>query len=327
MAVEAGRQSIEELETENVDVDELYALRRKEAPIPYRHGFMFRVRVSDVTGEITATYWGGKDEASVRKAYDSLQVNSMVRLVGTTSIWKGQVVININPAEGGVAEPVGEIDFDPDDFVPRTARDVGEMFSAIMGYAEGIEDANIRAVLLSMLRDDEICEQLKRSPASVSYHCGWVGGLLEHTLNVVRMCDAISRQYGGLDRDLLLAGAILHDIGKVCCYDVNSTISESADGRLLGHIAIGSAMVGKACDSLPGFPANLRLKLIHMVLASHGSSEKGSPVDPSIPEAVALNHADEIDANVERFMAARQNGGSGDLFTYDPHLRTKVFRL
>ena len=324
--MEAGRTFVEDLEAENMEVNEMYALRRKEAPVPYRNGFMFRMKVSDVTGEITVNYWGDNDEASVRDVYNSLHVNSMVRLVGTTRLWNGQVVININPIKGDVVEAV-EADFDPDDFVPRTARDMGEMFSAIMEYAEGVEDSNIRAVLLSMLRNDEISESLKRSPASVSYHCGWVGGLLEHTLNVTRTCDAIARLYGGLDRDLLLAGAILHDIGKVCCYDVNSTISESADGRLLGHIAIGSAMVGKACDSLPGFPENLRLKLIHMVLASHGSSDKGSPVDPSIPEAVALNHADELDANVERFMRARQNGGSGDMFTYDQQLRTKVFML
>jgi len=316
---------IEDLGGENMEVDELYALRWKESPAPYKHGFKFRLRVADATGEIMATYWGGNDEGAVREVYSSLKVNSMVRLVGTTSLYKGQVVININPEKGGVAETAEEADFDPDDFVPCTARDVGKMFSDIMEYAESVEDPHIRAVLLTMLRDDDISVSLKRSPASVSYHCGWVGGLLEHTLNVTRTCDAIARLYAGLDRDLLLAGAILHDIGKTCCYDVNSTISESANGRLLGHIAIGSAMVGKACDAVPGFPENLRLKLIHMVLASHGSSDKGSPVDPSIPEAVALHHADELDANVERFLRARQNGGPSDLFTYDPLLRTKVF--
>lgn len=325
--MEAGRLCVEDLDSENIDIDELYALRWKEAPAQYKHGYRFRMRVADATGEVQATYWGPNDEASVREIYSALKVNSMIRLVGTTSMWKGQVVVNINPERGGMVGPAAEGGYDPTDFVPRTAKDVGEMFSAIMSYAEGIEDPHIRMVLLSMLGDEQTADLLKRSPASVSYHCGWVGGLLEHTLNVVRVCDSLSRLYSGLDRDLLLAGAILHDIGKISCYDVGSTISESADGRMIGHISIGSSMVRQACDAIPDFPQNVRLKLVHMVLASHGSLEKGSPVAPSIPEAVALNHADEIDATVERFICARQNGAQDDTFTVDPHLRTKVFML
>lgn len=325
--MEAGRLCVEDLGSDNIEIDEHYALRWKEAPVQYKRGYKFRMRVADATGEIPVTFWGGKDETSVREAYNALRVNSMVRLVGSTGTWNEHVVININPDKGGMAEPAGEGDYDPDDFVPRTAKDVGEMFSAIMSYAESIEEPHIRSVLLSMLSDGQTSELLKRSPASVSYHCGWVGGLLEHTLNVVKVCDSLSRLYDGLDRDLLLAGAILHDIGKVSCYDVGSTISESADGRMVGHIAIGAGMVGRACDALPDFPPVLRMKLVHMVLASHGAPEKGSPVLPSIPEAAALNHADEIDATVERFVHARKSGGSDDTFTYDPHLRTKVFML
>ncbi len=325
--MKAGRLFIEDLEDENKEIDELYALRWKEAPSQYRRGYKFRMKVADVTGEIMATYWGDDDEASVRRAYEALQVGSIVRLVGMTGRWNGQLMININPRNGGTAEPAGDEHCDPKDFLPCTARDVGEMYSAMMEYVESIEDANIRSVLLTILNDEDVSSQLRRSPASVSYHCGWIGGLLEHTLNVVRTCDAISRLYPDLDRDLLLAGAILHDIGKIDCYDVGSTIVESPDSRLIGHLAIGSSMVGRACDSLPDFPDNLRLKLIHMVLASHGELEKGSPVKPSIPEAVALNHADELDANLERFIRARRNGGPDDLFTMDPYLRTKVFRL
>lgn len=325
--MEAGRVFIEDLADDNVEIDGQYGLRWKEDPTQYKHGYKFRMKITDATGEITATYWGNKDEASVRAVYDSLRVNSIVRVVGTTRIWKGQLLININPNRGGLVESIDECSYDIDDLIPRTARDVDKMFSEIIEYVNEIGDGNIRAVLSSILEDEDLSEMIKRSPASVSYHCGWIGGLLEHTLNVVRSCDAISLLYKSLDRDLLLAGAILHDIGKVYCYDVSSTISESADGRMLGHIAIGSNMVEKACETLPNFPKALRLKLIHMVLASHGELEKGSPVIPSIPEAVVLNRADELDATLERYIKAREDGNEEDIFRYDNTLRTKVFLL
>jgi len=322
-----GRQRVEELEHEGVTVDSVYALRWKEVPGEYQHGYRFRMKVADATGEITVTYWGGRDEAEVRAKYDQLKVNSLVRVVGTTSTWNGRLVVGINPGKGGLVEPAPAGEYDQADFLPCTSKDVDEMFVVLMSYAEGIEEPHTRSLLLSLLSDPSLAEQFRSSPASVRNHCGWVGGLLEHTLNVVRICDNISLLYPELDRDLLLAGAILHDLGKVRCYDVQSTITESAEGRMLGHLAIGAEMVRQACDALPGFPPNLRLKLVHMVLASHGSAEKGSPVEPSIPEALALNYADEMDAYLEGFILARQGGGPNDDFVFDPRLRTKVYRL
>jgi 3'-5' exoribonuclease len=199
------------------------------------------------------------------------------------------------------------------------------MFTELTTIMGTIGDVNIRAMFDHMFGDPIFVCQFKAAPASVSYHCAWVGGLLEHTLQVSRICDFISHLYPELDRDLLLASAVLHDIGKVRCYSVSTTITESVPGRLMGHIVIGAQMVEEACAACDQFPEMLKTKLAHMVLASHGSNEKGSPTEPSIPEALALNFADEMDAKLERFIRARGNGGPEDVFVMDRLLGTKVF--
>ncbi len=325
--MECGRQRIEDITSENEVVEGVYALRSKDVPMEYRHGYFFRMKVADASGEILVTYWGGRDEGAVRMKHDLLKVNSLVRLVGTTSSWNGRLSIGINPATGDIIEPAADDEFDPAEFLPCTSKDIDEMFSELMHYVGAIEDSFTRSLLLSLFSDHDLASSFKHSPASVSYHCGWIGGLLEHTLNVVSICDKISQIYPDLDRDLLLAGAILHDLGKVRCYDVQSSISESVDGRMLGHLVIGTGMIREACDAIPDFPVNTRLKLIHMVLASHGSNDKGSPIGPSIPEAVALHYADEMDSILERFILARQSGGPDDIFVKDSILRTKIYRL
>lgn len=323
--MEAERQNVSVLTGGGIEVGEAYALRRKEPPGAYKNGFRFRMVAVDQTGEIEIYYWGGRDETLVRQVYDGLKEGSIIKVVGVTGEWRGRICINVNPAHGGSLGPAVPGDFDPSEFVPCSDKDPEELFKAMWSYVETMEDASIRSLLVHLFTRPGMSQEFKRSPASVSYHCAWVGGLVEHTLNVLRICDSVSRTYPQLDRDLLLAGAVLHDLGKVRCYDVTSTITESVDGRMMGHLVIGAHMVKEACESLPGFPENLQRKLLHMVLASHGSNENGSPAEPAIPEALALNYADELDANLERFILARERGGPGDLFVLDAKLGTKVY--
>lgn len=306
-------------------VDEVYSLRRKELPVPYANGYRFRAVVSDVSGELHVNYWGSRDLTAVQNCYEGLREGALVRVKGISSCYREQAGVNVNPSSGGLLEIAATGDYDPADFVPRTNKDQEEMFSVLWSYINSIEDVHLHALLESIFLNNELAERFKSSPASVSFHCAWIGGLLEHTLNVVRLCDSISRLYPALDRDLLIASAILHDVGKVRCYVISTSIAESIDGRMMGHLVIGANMVREACQILPDFPETLRLKVIHMVLASHGTNEKGSPTEPSIPEALVLNYADELDARVERFILAREQGGPGDLFVIDRPLGTKVF--
>lgn len=318
---------VNDISDKGMRIDELYVVKKKDPPRKGRKSnHFFSLNLSDATGEIKVNFWGGSDEAAVRRAFDSVREGAIIRVRGTSDQFNGSMVIQVNTSNGEdtLLEALpGE--YDPADFVACAMRDPEEMYAELQGILAGVTDPDIARVLGKLFGDGELVRRFKSAPASVSYHCAWVGGLLEHTLNVAKNCDFISRLYPALDRNLLLASAALHDLGKVSCYDVSTTITESVSGRLLGHIVIGAQMVEDACNRCDGFPETVRTKLVHMVLASHGTNEKGSPTVAAIPEALALNFADEMDAKLERFIRARGNGGPDDVFVVDRSLGTKVY--
>jgi 3'-5' exoribonuclease len=321
-----GRLWVRDIVSKGLEINEIYAVRKKDPPRKGKKaGYFFSLVVSDATGDIRVNFWGKGDEALVRKAFDSVREGGMVRVRGASDLFGESMVIQVNQVNGDVLEEARSGEFDLADFVASTKKDPEEMYAELRSYIDAIKEPHIHELMDHLFSDAVMVRQFKSAPASVSYHCAWVGGLLEHTLNVLRTCNFISQLYPELDRDLLLASAILHDIGKVRCYTMSTTIVESVEGRLKGHLMIGAQMVEDGCSRCHGFPEPLRSKLVHMVLASHGSNEKGSPTEPSIPEAMALNYADEMDAKLERFIRARDSGGPEDLFVMDHQLGTKVY--
>lgn len=315
------------ISAKGMSIDETYVVKRKDPPRKGRKSnHFFSLTVSDATGEIKVNYWGNSDEAQVRKAFEAIHEGAIVRIRGTSDQFNDAMVVQVNISNGkDQIEEAKEGDYDPADFIPCTEKDPDGMYAELQALLGQISDPDIQSVLGQLFGDPGLVQKFKSAPASVSYHCAWVGGLLEHTLNVARACDSISKLYPDLDRDLLLASAALHDIGKVGCYNVSTTITESVSGRLLGHIVIGAQMVEDACKKCDHVPPALRTKLVHMVLASHGTNEKGSPAEAAIPEALALNFADEMDAKLERFFRARDNGGPEDTFVLDRSLGTKIY--
>lgn len=321
------RQWVSDISAKGMGIDELYVIKRKDPPRRGRKSnHFFSLTVSDATGEIKVNFWGSTDEAIVKRVYESVHEGAIVRVRGTSDQFNSAMVIQVNISNGeDRLEEAENSDYDPADFMACTEKDPEAMYAELQGLLGQISDPDISSVIGQLFGDPDLVQRFKSAPASVSYHCAWVGGLLEHTLNVARACDFISRLYPSLDRDLLLASAALHDIGKVCCYNVSTTITESVNGRLLGHIVIGAQMVDDACNRCGHVPEGVRTKLMHMVLASHGTNEKGSPAEAAIPEAMALNFADEMDAKLERFIRARDNGGPEDTFVLDRSLGTKVY--
>jgi 3'-5' exoribonuclease len=167
-----------------------------------------------------------------------------------------------------------------------------------------ISEENLRALLERFFSDDDFSASFKEAPAAMKHHHSYLGGLLEHTLNVVKLCDMISNNYSNLNRDLLLTGAILHDIGKIKAYSAKTSINMTDTGKFLGHITLGSTMVADKLKGMDSFPEVLKMKLNHLLISHHGNTESGfdRPKSLKIPEAAALFYADLYDAKVKEYL-------------------------
>ena len=196
------------------------------------------------------------------------------------------------------------------DYLPVSKKDIKKMYEELCGYIRSIKNPFLQQLLGSFfLEDAAFAKAFQFHSAAKTVHHGFVGGLLEHTLSVVKLCDYYAGYYPMLNRDLLLAAAMFHDIGKtkeLSCFPENDYTD---DGQLLGHIIIGTEMVGERIRTIAGFPEKLSAELKHCILAHHGELEYGSPKKPALLEALALNFADNTDAKMETMIEALQSGG------------------
>ena len=253
------KQFIKDL-IKNNKVDDMFSVKFKKPVRKSKNGFMFDVRVGDKTGEIAVKYFGNTNEMAVRKVFDSILPGGVLRVKGKAQEYNGSLEIAINPDNGDMIVALAEGEYRLEDFVPRTEKDIDQMVAQLNAYIKKVKDAKLLELLSYFFTDEEFVEEFKKCPAAITHHCNWIGGLLEHTLDVTTLCDTMGDMYPRMDRDLLLAGAILHDIGKVHEYTVTTNIDCTNEGRLRGHIVIGSEMISLAIRNIPEFPDNLRLK-------------------------------------------------------------------
>jgi 3'-5' exoribonuclease len=258
------------------------AMSRKKDGAPY-----LNISLSDKTGRIRGVVWDNVEQiASASRSGD------IVCVKGSVSEYKGGLQVVVRDLE-----PVEE-DLDPSDFLPATRRDTQKMYDRIKDLGRTINSEHLRGLIESFWQDDGFVERFKKAPAAKKMHHAYIGGLLEHSLSLGLLADKVAGHYSGLDRDLLIAGAILHDIGKVSEFTFNTSIDYSDQGRLLSHIVIGVEMLEEKIKHIPGFPGETALLLKHMLVSHHGSREMGSPEPPKTLEAVLLNYLDDIDAKI-----------------------------
>ncbi len=191
-----------------------------------------------------------------------------------------------------------------EDFVPSlTEEEMKKMMAEIKNYIGSVKNQYIRKLLEKIFEDKELITRFSKIPSSLNHHHNYLGGNLEHTLNVVRICDALSKINDKLDRDLMIAGALLHDIGKALEYQPSYVIDKTDEGILSGHIVLGYKIIKEKIEELRSegvdFPEELEMKLSHMVLSHHGKHEWGSPQIPRFVEALALHYADYVDAHLK----------------------------
>lgn len=285
-----------------------FAVRNKETPREYKNkpGKYFFLGVGDMTGDISLKYWGGADDKALVSLYNSLEVGDVIEITGDVAMDRYDNVLTISMDEGlHPLRKCGEDEYKPEEFLPRSERDPEDMIKEIHAVMDSVQDENLKALLESFFSDDSFVNEFKESPAAMKHHHCYLGGLLEHTLNVVKICDMITQHYPNLNRDLLITGAILHDVGKIGVYKAKTSIDMTDQGKFLGHISLGSALIEDKLKEMQAFPEVLKMKLNHIVLSHHGNIESGgfsSPKGLKIPEAAVLYYADLMDANVKEFL-------------------------
>ncbi len=277
----------------NVSIDDVFALDSGQLlPFNNKPGNYLRLTISDKTGIITATLWDNAEDA-----YNQIADSKFVKIAGKTRIYKGTLTINVN-----TVEPVDTEEVDLDDFLPTTSKDIDEMITFLESVIDGIENPNLKELLDVFCNDDDFANDFIKAPAAKMYHQPYLGGLLEHTTNILHLVPAVCSNYPEVDKDLLNTGVILHDIGKIKEYQYDVRIDMADEGRFLGHIILGIEMVNEKISEIDNFPEELRLKLLHMIASHHGHYEWQSPKIPKLLEACLLHHLDLMDGEAYKFI-------------------------
>ncbi|TGU70551.1 HD domain-containing protein [Geomonas terrae] len=246
------------------------------------------LKLMDKTGEVDAKIWDNADQ--VGSLFDR---NDFLAVKGKASVYLGKMQLIVSELKRVPEESVVLADF-----LPETDNDIKGMEAELHALIAGMADQDLARLLRSFFEDPELMAQYRTAPAAKGMHHVYLGGLMEHSLAVARLADAMVPLYQGLNRDLLVAGALLHDIGKVREMTYLRCFDYSDEGKLLGHITIGVEMLHERIAKLPDFPAELAMLLKHMILSHHGQYEYGSPKRPKTLEATILNYLDDLDSKI-----------------------------
>ncbi len=272
------------------EIDEVFILAEKFLSQKKDGNNYLNVTLSDKTGRIKGVVWDNVDDISLK-----VSSGNFVHVKGNVSEYRDMLQLVIKKMTPCTVESV-----DPEDFLPVTNLNVDDLFDRLVKKTDSLKNTHLRRLFDSFWEDTSFVADFKRAPAAKNMHHAYLGGLLVHTVSMVFLADKIAEHYrgGGIDRDLLIAGAILHDIGKIREFEYRYKIDYSDEGRLLSHIVIGLKMIDEKLDQLKDFPRDLEILLKHLVVSHHGSREFGSPEVPKTIEAVLLNYVDEIDSKV-----------------------------
>lgn len=297
--------------TEGDTVDTYFAVSSKGPTRQYKNkaGLWFSAEVSDRTGRLNVMYWGN-DDAATRQVFESLEAGDVVLVRGVAGKYNGRLQVSVNPGTGHIKKTR---QYERGDLVPSAELDVEPLKAALQGRVSAIRNPQIRGLLESFFGDESFMDRYAAWPAAKSYHHGYAGGLLQHSLNMVRLAMSVSENYPAkLDEDLLVAGCLLHDIGKLRQYEMDLTITYTADGDYLGHIAIGAMMVQGRISSMreagEPFDEDTERHILHIILSHHGELEHGSPVKPATPEAMVVHKVDACDAQAKHMLEAKDDG-------------------
>ena len=259
-------------------------IRQKKTGDPY-----LSLLIGDRTGELDAKMWD-----NVAEVMETFERDDFVKIKGLLQIFHNRPQLTIHKIR---LLHDSEVDFT--DYFPASARDPEEMWRELRQFVAEIGNPHLRKLLEALLDDDDIARRYRVAPAAKQIHHAYLGGLIEHVLSLCHLSRLAAGHYRNIDVDLLVTGAVLHDIGKIHELSWQTGFEYTLEGQLLGHIQIGAALAERTMDSLPNFPPKLKTLVLHMILSHHGKLEFGSPKLPMIPEALVLNFLDDLDAKMQ----------------------------
>ncbi len=274
---------------EGENVSEIYLCKQKQALKTKAGKSYYSLLLQDQSGTVDAKIW------ELNPGIGHFEPLDFIKIEGNVTSFQGALQLNIRRVR-----KAQEMEYNAADYMPVSRYNIEDMYKELLDYVKKVSEPHLRALLeMFFVQDKEFITSFKSHSAAKSVHHGFVGGLLEHTLSVTKLCDFYTTRYPLLNKDLLLTSAMCHDIGKTQELSLFPENDYTDDGQLIGHIVIGVEMIHDKIREIPGFPKVLENELKHCIVAHHGELEYGSPKKPALMEAMALNLADNTDAKME----------------------------
>jgi 3'-5' exoribonuclease len=258
--------------------------------------------LGDRSGHLEAKMWD-----NVEDAIDACNQDDFIKVKGLINKYKNRFQFTIHKLRR-----LGESEVDFADYLPKTKKDIGELWQTLAGYVATFQDPHLKSLVEAFMADPEIAEAYRNAPAAKTLHHAFIGGLLEHVVSLFNSCDLMYRNYPHINRDLLLTGAFFHDIGKIHELTYSRSFSYTTRGQLLGHMIIELEMLQAKLAQLPDFPEPLKTLVEHLIISHHGQYDFGSPKLPMFPEALMLHYLDDLDSKMEAMRAQFERGGESE---------------
>jgi len=235
---------------------------------------------------------------NVEDVLDAFEQDDFLKVKGLINKYKQRFQLTIHKLR-----KLGESEIDFSDYLPKTAKDIDELWQTLANFVATFQNPHLKALVQSFMDDPKIATAYRNAPAAKTLHHAYIGGLLDHVVSLFRSSDLVCKNYPRINRDLLLTGAFLHDIGKIHELTYNRSFTYTDKGQLLGHMTIELEMLQSKLAALPGFPEELKVLIEHLIISHHGQYEFGSPKLPMFPEALMLHYLDDLDSKMEAMRA------------------------
>jgi 3'-5' exoribonuclease len=249
--------------------------------------------LGDRSGQLEAKMWDNVDDV-----LDAFEQDDFLKIKGLINKYKSRFQLTIHKLR-----KLGEAEVEFDDYLPKTTKNIDELWQTLAAFVVSFQNPYLRSLLQAFMADPEIAAAYRNAPAAKTLHHAYIGGLLDHVVSLFRSCDLICQNYPQINRDLLLTGAFVHDIGKIHELTYNRSFSYTTRGQLLGHMIIELEMMQSKLALIPDFPAEMKTLIEHLIISHHGQYDFGSPKLPMFPEALVLHYLDDLDSKMEAMRA------------------------